>query len=94
MVSGLVGLQERWCREIKADSFRYTDEYKMKKGTFLKQHSKSQGDMVENFLRFCSSCQEAAERCLSFAVAFLFKSDSYHRQGVTTFSHQKLSGRL
>ena len=84
--------QERWCWEMKADSFRYTDEYEMKKEKFLKQHSKSQEDMVEKFLRLCSSCQAAAEGCLSFAVAFLFKFDSYHRQGVTTFSHQKLSG--
>ena len=28
---GLLGGQERRCREMKADSFRYTDRYEMKR---------------------------------------------------------------
>lgn len=82
---------KRLCREMKADSFRYTDMHKIKKGNSWSSIVNQRNIWSKKSQRFCSSCQEAAAAYVSFAVAFLFKFDSYHRQGVTTFAHQKLS---
>lgn len=56
-----------------------------KKKKLLKGHSKSQEDIV---LRFCSSCQEAAEAFPFTAATSLFKFDSYRQQDVTSRSYQ------